>query len=110
MKTRKMLIAALGLAMAAGAATAASADTPWQNHHPRREQVNDRLQNQNARIRQERREGEMSAMKAHRLHRADRRIRREGRRFAARDNGHITRTERARLNHQENQVGRRIGG
>lgn len=87
----------------------AMADTPWQAHHPRREQVNNRLANQNARIHQEVREGEMSHAKAARLHRADHRIRMQERRVAARQGGHITRRQQARLNRRENRVSRRIG-
>ena len=36
MKLRNILIAAMGLTMAAGAVSTASAATPWQDHHPRR--------------------------------------------------------------------------
>jgi hypothetical protein len=90
-------------------AAPAMADTAWQAHHPRREEVNNRLANQHARIHQEVREGEMSRAKAARLHRADRRIRRQERHMAARNGGHLTRHEQARLNHEENRVSRRIG-
>ena len=87
----------------------AMADTPWQAHHPRREQVNNRLGNQHARIHQEVREGEMSHAKAARLHAADHRIRMQERRMAARNGGHITRHEQAKINREENHVSRRIG-
>ncbi|HXS20006.1 MAG TPA: hypothetical protein VN735_02190 [Steroidobacteraceae bacterium] len=90
-------------------AAPAMADTPWQAKHPRREEVNNRLGNQNARIHQEVREGEMSHAKAARLHAADHRIRMQERRQAARNGGHITRREQARLNRRENRVSHRIG-
>jgi hypothetical protein len=111
MKTKlTTLLAACGLVVGlAGAASASQADTPWQAHHPRREEVNNRLANQFHRIRQERHEGEISAWKAHRLHVADRRIRMQERWFAHRNGGHLTRAEQMRLNHEENHVSHRIG-
>ena len=84
-------------------------DSKWQSQHPRREQVNSRLNNQDRRIHQERKEGEISGAKAARLHRQDHRIRQEERNMASRHNGHITGREQARLNRQENHVSRRIG-
>jgi len=109
MKFRNILIAAMGLTMAAGAVSTASAATTWQDHHPRRVEVNHRLASENHRIRVERRQGEISAQKAHRLHKADYRIRLEERRMASRHHGHLTRGEQVRLNHQENRVSHRIG-
>jgi hypothetical protein len=109
MHTRKLLIAALGLTLAAGGATTALAQSDFAQTHPARDQVNDRLTRQNQRIHRERREGEMSAAQAHRLHMADRRIRQHERRFARNHGGHITRAEQHRLNRQENQVSSRIG-
>jgi hypothetical protein len=90
-------------------AAPAMADTPWQAHHPRREQVNNRLATQNARIHQQVREGEISRAKAARLHRADHRVRMQERRMAARHGGHVTLRQQAKLNRKENRVSRRIG-
>ena len=109
MKFRNILIAAMGLTMAAGAASTASAATGWQDQHPARAEVNHRLANQNHRIREARRDGELNARQAHRLHRADYRIRMEERRMAMRHHGHLTRGEQMRLNHQENRLSHRIG-
>ena len=108
MKLRTLLIAAAGLTMAVGAAGAASAETPWQAHHPRRVEVNHRLERQNHQIRVERREGDLTAAQARRLHERDHMIRMQERRFARHDGGHITRREQARLNHRENLVHRHI--
>ncbi len=110
MKLRTLLIAAAGLTLAVGAAGAASADTPWQAHHPRREEVNHRLANQNHQIREERREGDLTAAQARRLHERDYMIRMQERRFARHDDGHITHREQAWLNHRENVVHRHIPG
>jgi len=104
MKLRNLLIAGLGLAMAAGAAGAASAATPWQAHHPARAEVNHRLEHLNRSIRVERREGRISGAEAHRLHARAHMIRRQERRFARLHRGHIRRAEQARLNHEETGV------
>jgi hypothetical protein len=106
---RTVLTAVAATVSLACLAAPAMADTPWQAHHPRREQVNHRLGNQNARIHHEVKEGEMSHAKAVRLHHADHRIRRQERRMAARHDGHITKRQQARINREENHVSRRIG-
>ena len=101
------LIAVLGVF--ATAATSSYAETTWQKNHPRREQVNNRLENQHDRIKQEVKEGEMSKGKAARLHKEDKRIRQEERAMAAQNGGHITKLEQKTLNQQENAVSRQIG-
>ena len=106
---KSILLVAMGLVMAGASVTAASAETPWQQDHAQRVEVNGRLANQDARIHQERRDGRISRFEAARLHRADYRIRMQERRFARHDHGHISRFERARLNHEENHVSRHIG-
>jgi hypothetical protein len=104
MKLRNLLIAAVGLTMAAGAAGAASAGTPWQNHHPRRVEVNHRLANLNHSIREERREGQIGRFEARRLHARVHMIRHQERVYARHDGSHLTRGEQARLNHEETGV------
>lgn len=106
---RNVLTAVAATVSLACVAAPAMADTPWQANHPRREEVNNRLGNQNARIHQEVKEGEMSHAKAARLHAADHRIRMQERRDAAHNGSHITKREKARLNRRENRVSRRIG-
>jgi hypothetical protein len=81
----------------------------WNASHPRRHEVNKRLNNQNQRIRHERKEGEITKGQAARLHREDRHIRREERRDASQHGGHITRTEQQQLNREENAVSHQIG-
>ena len=110
---KKTLLAAAMLSLFASAsfAQAASAptDTKFQANHPRREEVNNRLANQNARIKSEVAEGEMSKAKAARLHKADLQIRQEERDMASQNSGHITKLEQRTLNQQENKVSRQIG-
>lgn len=98
-------IAALSVAFAG----TASAETQWNATHPRRTEVNHRLANQDRRIHQEVREGEMSRAEAMRLHRDDHQIRQEERLMASQDGGRITRQEDRALNQQENRVSRQIG-
>jgi hypothetical protein len=81
----------------------------WASAHGRRDEVNDRLENQNRRINAEYREGEITRGQARQLHREDRQIAQEERDMASQDHGHITRGEQIVLNQQENVVSREIG-
>lgn len=102
---RNALLAVIGLALVGGAATGASA-APL---HPRRAEVTERLANQAHRIREARMDGRISPARAWRLHRADYRVRMQEVRFARFHNGHISRREQTRLNHEENRISHRIG-
>jgi hypothetical protein len=106
---RHVTTIALAGVFAVGLSAGAMAATGWEQSHPRRDQVNDRLHNQNARINQERREGEIGYRRAAQLHRDDHQIRNEERIMARQDGGHITRLEQRTLNQQENHVSRQIG-
>ena len=64
--------------------------TQWQKKHPRRTEVNTRLENQNDRIHQGVKNGELSKPEAKQLHKEDRHIRQEERTMAAKNGGHIT--------------------
>jgi len=108
-RTRKIIAVALGALAIAAVANSASAETQWERNHPRRDQVNDRLENQNARINREYREGEISKARERKLHAEDHRIRGEERLMASMNGGHITRLEQASLNQQENKVSHQIG-
>lgn len=109
LRFQKITIALLGAALAVTAATAASAETAWQEHHPRRVEVNHRLANQYRRISIERREGELTRGQAYNLRNQDRAIRAEERAFASEHGSHITRGEQRQLNGQLNTVSREIG-
>jgi hypothetical protein len=108
-KTRTTVTALLISISLAGVATSSLAETTWEQNHPRRDQVNDRLANQNQRIKNEVAEGEMSKGQAAKLHKDDRQIRGEERAMASQNNGHITKQEQKTLNQQENAVSRKIG-
>jgi hypothetical protein len=109
-RTKALRVSAIILSLVTllGAAGSASAAT-WNQRHPRRAEVNARLDNQNRRINEERREGELTARQARRLHTEDRIIRHEERFMAAQNHGHITRAEQRALNQQENAVSGQIG-
>ena len=107
---RTAVTAALATVALTGLVSNALADdTQWQKDHPRREQVNNRLANQNQRIKQERKEGEITKGQAAKLHKEDRAIRKEERTMASTNGGHITKAEQRALNQQENQVSQQIG-
>ena len=89
--------------------SAFAAESKWEKKHPRRDQVNDRLENQNKRIHNEVKEGELSKSQAAALHKDDRQIRQEERDIASQDGGHITKQEQKTLNQQENAVSKEIG-
>ena len=109
MQATKLAVIVFAVLLGSSALSSAYAETPFAAQHPRRDQVNDRLQTQHRRIHQEVKEGEMSHAKAMRLHRADHRVRMNERRFAARHHGAISRAEQTRLNRQENRISRHIG-
>lgn len=109
MDFRKVILAAVASATVAMTAGGASADTYFERHHPRRDEVVDRLQNQNHRIRDERREGEISGREARYMHHEDRMIYRQEQFDARLNHGHITRAEQHALNQEENGVSRQIG-
>jgi hypothetical protein len=105
---RTALTLALTLSLS-GLATNALADTQWQKDHPRRTEVNARLNNQNKRIHNEVKSGQINKAQAKQLHSEDHAIRQEERTMASTDGGHITKTEQKALNQQENQVSQQIG-
>jgi hypothetical protein len=106
---RTVLTVAAATFALGGLATNAAADTQWQKNHPRREQVNNRLKNQNQRIHKEVKEGELSKGQAAKLHHEDHALRTEERTMASTDHGHLTKTDQRSLNQQENQVSKQIG-
>lgn len=103
-----VLTALIGL-FAGVTGSAFAADTNWEKHHPRRGQVNERLENQNKRINQEVKEGELTKAQANKLRKEDRQIRQEERAMASQNGGHITKAEQKVLNQQENAVSKQIG-
>ena len=91
-----------------GSVSVALAETQRQQDHPRREEVNQRLNNQNKRIQNKVKSGQMSKAKAAKVHKEDRQIRGEERAMASQNGGHITKQEQRTLNQQENKVSDQI--
>jgi hypothetical protein len=105
---RKLLGIAVIATSLASLAGYASAATQWQNNHPRRAQVNKRLNHQNARIHKDVKNGTLSKGQAATLHKDDHQVRQEERDMASQDGGHITKAEQGVLNHQENGISSQI--
>jgi hypothetical protein len=108
-KFTKLAALALGLGVALTTAGAASANTGWNAHHPRRAEVNARLTHLDHRIGVERRHGELSGAQARDLRAEVRGVRGQERFDALRHGGHIARGEQRRLNHEETGIGRQVG-
>lgn len=104
----KLLFSALFIAFLGIANVSMAQDGKFAKDHPRRSEVNHRLNNQDSRIHNKVKNGDMSRHEAHNLHRRDHQIRKEERRMASRHDGHITKHEQNRLNRQENHVSHKI--
>ena len=107
--TKAVILAVASVFVFGAAGNVMAAESNWDKNHPRRDQVNDRLRNQDKRINQERKEGEITKAQAQKLHKKDRQIRKEERIMASQNGGHITKQEQRTLNQQENAVSRQIG-
>lgn len=114
MNTNKFLaaasIVALGLISTSVFAQSTPSSTPsnFDKTHPRRAQVNSRLQNQNARTDNKVASGKMSKGEAAKIHGQDKSIHKEEKKDAAANGGHITKAEQTHINHQENHVSKEI--
>ncbi len=83
------------------------ADPAWEKHHPRRDEVNNRLAIEDKR--KEVKQGEITKAQAAALHKDDHKIRQQERDMAHMDHGHITKLDQKALNQQENLVSKDIG-
>lgn len=101
--------AALVTIGASAVGSAFAADTHWQKDHPRRAEVNQRLEHQNTRINHKIKEGEMTRAQGAELKKEGRQIRQEERTMASQHDGHITKQEQKTLNQRENAVSKKIG-
>jgi hypothetical protein len=105
---RKHLSFAATLISLAAFAGSASAETTWQKNHPRRTQVNHRLDKQDRRIHRDVKDGTLSKSQAASLHHQDHQVRQEERDMASQNGGHITKGEQKVLNGQENNISSQI--
>ena len=107
MKTKLFLLAMIAF-LGFSSGTFAQ-DGKWAKRHPRRDQINDRLANQNKRINEEVKEGDMTKNKARELRERDKSVRMEERRMAKKNDGHLTKEQQERLNKRENNISKGIG-
>jgi hypothetical protein len=80
----------------------------WRQNHPRRAQVNGRLENQTDRIQAGVKHGQLTRGQARQIHSEDRDIRDQERLYARDHDGHISKGEDRLLNQQENSVSKQI--
>jgi hypothetical protein len=106
-KGSRLAVIVMSLGFVAGTCQLAAAKT-WSQTHPRRDEVNDRLEMQNWRIDQALKQGKISVGQADALHDKDEFIRKEERFDAGQNGTHITPAEQKVLNQQENSVGGKI--
>ena len=106
---KKALVLSVSALLAGIGGAAHAVESQWDKDHPRRTEVNKRLDNQNARINKEVKEGEINKGQAAKLHKEDHQIRQEERDMASQNGGHITKQEQRTLNAQENGVSQQIG-
>src|ERR1022692_3477662 len=97
-RNKKILgVAVVAAALAGFAGTtlaqATGGETTWQKDHPRRTEVNKRLNNQNNRIKQGVKDGSLTKGQAAAVHKQDHQVRQEERDMASQNNTHITKTE-----------------
>lgn len=107
MKLNRLI--AVGVLIASlGAAASADAATQWQRNHPWRTHDNARLAHQNARIRQGVRDGQITHQQARALHADDHAIRAEERADASVNGSHLTARDQRQITQQENANSRAI--
>lgn len=104
-----IVLTALAALSLSAVAAPGPADSRWDKNHPRRDQVNDRLEHQNQRIKRQVREGDLTREQGRELHQEVHAIRKQEQAMAAQHNGHITKAEQKILNQQENAVSKQIG-
>ena len=107
-KFHRTLTFAAAAVMLAGVVGTASAETTWQKNHPRRTQVNHRLNNQNRRIHNDVKNGTMTKGQAAAAHKEDHQVRQEERDMASQNGSHLTKPEQRVLNKQENGISGQI--
>ena len=107
--TRSTILFAAALLLGSMTVSSFADEGQFDKTHPRRAEVNHRLNNQDKRIDSEVKEGEMTKAKAAKLHKEDHHIRKEERAMASEHGGHITKQEQKKLNRQEDTVSKKIG-
>jgi hypothetical protein len=108
--SRRLLSASLfSLLTIAAVGSVSARSVYYPDHHPRREQVNDRLDRQSMRIDAKLRRGEISRREAAYLQARVNHIRDTERILASRNNGRLTARDQYILNRQQDRLSHRIG-
>ena len=108
MKTSNLYLSTAGLVCATLVSIQSMAQTAPVPDHPRENEVNQRLDNQQARINQGVANGTMTGKQAARDEHHDANIAQREAIDESKHNGHITKAEQARLNKSENKNSKRI--
>jgi len=106
-KGSRLAVIVMSLGVVAATSQIAAAKT-WSQEHPRRAEVNARLEVQDWRINQALRQGKISVGRAEALHDKDEFIGKEERFDAHQDGGHITGAEQKAITQQESSVSGKI--
>jgi hypothetical protein len=104
--TKLALVVSLALAPAAILAQTTTATTPTPGQHDHN--INQRKTNQQDRIAQGVKSGQLTAGETSHLEHQEAGINKEERGMRAQDNGHLTKSDRSTLHKQQNQESRRI--
>ena len=80
----------------------------YDPNHPRVNQINTREQNQQNRIANGVKSGQLTPGETANLERKENRLVRNEKRDMAKDNGHLTKQDQRQLNHEANHMSRRI--
>jgi hypothetical protein len=105
--SRKFALSLMAFTFFGSTVVDASAAT-WQQTHPRRVEVNDRLAVQKARINLDVATGKITSAQATKLHKEDRAVRAQERFDGSLNDTHVTKAEKRSLNQNENAISRQI--
>jgi hypothetical protein len=114
--TKSLLVLAVGGLMAVGSAAAQAQNSntsgagPGKHDpgHPRVNQVNQRQTNQQNRIANGVKSGKLTPGQTARLERGEQRLQHNEKKDMAKDNGHLTKQNQRQLNHEANNMSKRI--
>lgn len=112
--TKSLLVLAVGGLMAVGSAAAQQSTTSGAGAgqvdpgHPRVNQVNSRETNQQNRIANGVKNGQLRPGQTARLERGEQRLQNNEKKDMAKDNGHLTKQNQRQLNRQANRMSNRI--
>jgi predicted transglutaminase-like cysteine proteinase len=114
--SQSLLVLAVGGLMAVGSATAQAQDSSTSGAgagqvdpgHPRVNQVNGRETNQQNRIANGIKDGQLTPGQTAHLERGEQRLQNNEKKDMAADNGHLTKQDQRQLNHEANNMSKRI--